>query len=731
MRLICLVTVLGIGSVLARNLSADEAATKDAEFFELQIRPLLVSHCLDCHGDRKQEAKLRLDSREALLAGGDSGPAIVLGDPEKSLLIAAVHYKADAAQMPPKGKLDDDKIDKLTRWVKTGAVWPVAAKSMRTETAAGEKAGMKVRPQDREFWSFRPVVQPALPAVKSEPIAKTSIDRFILAQLDAQNISLAQPAEKRQLIRRVTFDLTGLPPTPTEVAEFLADESPDAYEQLVDRLLTSPAFGERSGRLWLDVARFGEDQAHTFAARKYPQGYRYRDWVVQQMNADLPYDQFVKLQIAADLLAPEDKQQLPALGMFACGPVYYGDKNDLDQFADRVDVLTRGFLGLTVACARCHDHKFDPIPTSDYYALVGVFASTDYVEAPLVSPAEVEEAQKQLTEKELKMKEKDRPKKYPYAHALVDRAEARTMKVHVRGNPETLADDAPRQFLSVLSPDVPAPFRKGSGRLELAEAIANPQNPLTTRVVVNRIWQQHFGHGLVRTAGNFGALGEQPTHPELLDFLATQLIEQDWSLKAIHRQIVLSATYQQSATNIAANEIDPENRLWSRYPRRRLDVESWRDAMLSVADGLDRSVGGASRELAENGNRRRTVYGHVSRHELNPLLRLFDFPDPNITSDQRMTTTVPLQQLFVLNSEFMTNLAKDLSKQSEQLAPSDLSERISLLYERLYSRQPTSAELELGRRFVTSEAPLPDTQLSRWERYAQALLAANEFLYLD
>ncbi|QDU30240.1 Planctomycete cytochrome C [Anatilimnocola aggregata] len=733
MRAVCLSLVV-LGSLLAAQVaSAAEVAAKEAEFFELQIRPLLVSHCLDCHGDRKQEAKLRLDSREALLAGGDSGPAIVPGDPEKSLLIAAVHYKADAAQMPPKGKLDGDKIEKLTRWVKTGAIWPVAAESMmRTTVAAGDKAGMKIRPQDREFWSFRPVVKPALPIVKHETAAASAIDLFILAQLEAQKLGLAQPAEKRQLIRRVTFDLTGLPPTPSEVAAFIADESPDAYEQLVDRLLTSPRFGERSARLWLDVARFGEDQAHTFAARRYPQGYRYRDWVVQQLNADLPYDQFIKLQIAADLMAnPDDKQHLPALGMFACGPVYYGDKNDLDQFADRVDVLTRGFLGLTVACARCHDHKFDPIPTSDYYALVGVFASTDYVETPLVSPAEVEAAQKTLTEKELKMKEKDRPKKYPFAHALVDRSQPKTMKVHVRGNPETLAGDAPRQFLSILSPDEPTPFSQGSGRLELAEAIASPQNPLTARVMVNRLWQQHFGHGLVRTAGNFGALGEQPTHPELLDYLATELLAADWSLKAIHRQIVLSATYQQSANNPAANEVDPENRLWSRYPRRRLDVESWRDAMLSVADQLNLSLGGASQDLATNNNRRRTLYGHVSRHELNPLLRLFDFPDPNITSDQRMTTTVPLQQLFVLNSEFMTNLAKDVSKQAEALQPSDISERITLLYERLYSRQPTSSELELGRQFVSSEAPVPDTQLSRWERYAQALLAANEFLYLD
>jgi hypothetical protein len=733
MRLLFVAPLAIAAALCAATSQADEIAAKDAEFFEQQIRPLLVNHCLECHGDRKQEAKLRLDSREALLAGGESGPALVPGDPDKSLLIEALHYKGDSVQMPPKGKLDGEKIEKLTRWVKSGAVWPVVSKTaMRADPATDEKGKFKIRPQDREFWSFRPVSKPAVPEVPSAAFARDAIDSFILQKLNEQKTSPAVPADKRQLIRRVTFDLTGLPPSVEEVNAFVNDESPDAYERLIDRLLSSPRFGERSARLWLDVARFGEDQAHTFAARRYPQGYRYRDWLVQQFNADLPYDQFIKLQLAADLLAgPDEKQHLPALGMFACGPVYYGDKNDLDQYADRVDTLTRGFLGLTVACARCHDHKFDPIPTSDYYALVGVFASTDYAETPLVSAAEVEEAQKQLTEKEMKMKEKDRPKKYPYAHSLVDRSQPKTMKVHVRGNPETLADDAPRQFLTILSTDKPTPFENGSGRLELANAIADPQNPLTSRVMVNRLWQQHFGYGLVRTAGNFGALGEQPTHPELLDYLAATFVEQGWSLKEMHRLIVLSATYQQSATNPAALEADPENRLWSRYPRRRLDVESWRDAMLAVAGQLDASMLGPSKDLADNNNRRRTIYGMVSRHELNPLLRLFDFPDPNITSDQRLTTTVPLQQLFALNSEFMTNLAKEIARDAQSSSEADDSERIIQLYERLYSRQPTSSELEIGRRFVQNTEPTPDTQLSRWERYAQALLAANEFMYLD
>ena len=732
MRLSLLASFAIAAALCAATSRADEVAAKEAEFFEQQIRPLLVNHCLECHGDRKQEAKLRLDSREALLAGGESGPALVPGDPAKSLLIDALHYKGDSVQMPPKGKLDGEKIEKLTQWVKSGAVWPVVSKTaMRSESSTDEQGKFKIRPQDREFWSFRPVMKPPVPEVAS---AKTSgaIDQFIQQKLAAQNLTSAAPADKRQLLRRVTFDLTGLPPTVEEVNAFLSDEAPDAYERLVDRLLASPRFGERSARLWLDVARFGEDQAHTFAARRYPQGYRYRDWLVQQFNNDLPYDQFIKLQLAADLLAgPEERQHLPALGMFACGPVYYGDKNDLDQYADRVDTLTRGFLGLTVACARCHDHKFDPIPTSDYYALVGVFASTDYSEQPLVSPAEVEEAQKQLTEKEKQMKEKDRPKKYPFAHSLTDRSQPKTMKVHVRGNPDTLAEVAPRQFLSILSPEKPAPFQQGSGRLELANAIADPQNPLTARVMVNRLWQQHFGHGLVRTAGNFGALGEQPTHPELLDYLAATFVEQGWSVKEMHRQIVLSATYQQSSSNSTAAEADPENRLWSRYPRRRLDVESWRDGMLAVAGQLDSAMLGPSSDLSANNNRRRTIYGMVSRHELNPLLRLFDFPDPNITSDQRMTTTVPLQQLFVLNSEFMTNLAKDIARNAQAKSDADDSARIIDLYEKLYSRQPTSSELEIGRRFVQNTEPTPGTQLTRWERYAQALLAANEFMYLD
>jgi hypothetical protein len=481
------------------------------------------------------------------------------------------------------------------------------------------------------------------------------------------------------------------------------------------------------------VARYGEDQAHTFQARKYPNGYRYRDWLIRAFNDDMPYDQFIKEQIAADLLdEPDLRERLPALGFFALGPVYYGDPKKLDQLDDRIDTLTRGFLGLTVACARCHDHKFDPIPTKDYYALAGVFASTEYAEVPLVSQAVVDEAKGKLTDAD---KKKNVSPSYPFVHALKDATSPVSMKVHVRGNPETLGEDAPRHFLSILGGDDTA-FTKGSGRLELAEAIADPKNPLTARVMVNRVWQHHFGKGLVRTPSNFGTLGERPTHPELLDYLARHFIETGWSLKTLHREILLSATYQQSSRFDPENyQRDPDNKLLWRMNRRRLEVEAWRDAMLAVANNLDPKVGGPSLELATPDNRRRTLYALVSRHELNSLLRLFDFPDPNITNDERTVTTVPLQQLFVLNSEFMVRNAKALAARLNRQPDEDDAGRIRRAFLFLYGRAATEREMQLGLAFLADDSSPgqgdSESGLSRWEQYAQVLLSANEFLYVD
>jgi cytochrome c553 len=721
-------TILSLLVFTTAHVWAEERrdARGAAETFEKSVRPLLSANCFTCHGPEKQKGGLRLDSRQAMLTGGDSGPAIVPGHPEESLLIKAIHY-ADEPRMPPKGKLPADAIVALTAWIRQGASWPNTDTQVRAVSTSRQ---FKITAKDRAFWSFQPIADPAPPPVNNATWPKTAVDHFVLARLETNGLKPVEPADKRILIRRASFDLLGLPPTAEEVDAFVHDDAPDAFVKLVDRLLASPHYGERWARHWLDIARYGEDQAHTFQARKYPNGYRYRDWLIRAFNADMPYDRFAKEQIAADLLEePNPQDGLPALGFFALGPVYYGDPKKLDQLDDRIDTLTRGFLGLTVACARCHDHKFDPIPTKDYYALAGVFASTDYAEVPLVPRAVVEEANRKQAGGD---KKKTASPTYPVVHALKEAAKPVTMKVHIRGNPETLGDEASRHFLSILGGEG-KPFTKGSGRLELAEAIADPNNPLTARVMVNRIWQHHFGKGLVRTPSNFGALGERPTHPELLDYLAQRLIRTGWSIKALHREIMLSATYQQSSRFEPRNyERDPDNKLLWRMNRRRLEVEAWRDAMLAAADTLDPTVGGPSAELAP-ANRRRTLYAFVSRHELNSLLRLFDFPDPNITSGERTVTTVPLQQLFVLNSDFMVRNAKALAARLASRPDEDDAVRIRRAFQSLYGRLPTDRELQLGLGFLAEDLSGADdgSSLTRWEQYAQVLLSASEFLYVD
>lgn len=732
------VLVLSLRWLVPSAVAAEELARAPEadEFFEKSVRPLLAARCLECHGATEQSAGLRLDSRAAILAGGDTGPAIVPGKPEKSLLITAVHYGDDSPQMPPKGKLSEEQIAALTTWVKLGAPWPETKEKIRSTPA---DRALKITPEDRSFWAFQPIANPPVPVVKDQSWPRREIDSFILARLEAAGLSPSPPADKRTLIRRLTFDLLGLPPTPAEVEAFLTDESPDAFAKVVDRLLESPHYGERWARHWLDIARYGEDQAHTFEARKYPQGFRYRDWLIHAFNRDLPYDQLIKEQLAADLLPGDNKlERLPALGFFALGPVYYGDRKMLDQFDDRIDTLTRGLLGLTVACARCHDHKYDPISTEDYYGLAGVIASTEYVDLPLVSQEEIEAADKTLTDEERKKKVK--VKKYPHIHTLKDAETPTNLRVHIRGSADNLGDEVPRSYLSILSGDSIPQFTEGSGRRELAELIASPQNPLTARVMVNRIWKHHFGEGLVRTPSNFGALGERPTHPDLLDYLATRFITSGCSIKALHREIMLSAAYQQSSKlNSRHYEIDPQNRLLWRMNRRRLEVEAWRDAMLAVAGTLDAAIGGPSGDLADAGYRRRTLYGMVSRHQLNDLLRLFDFPDPNITSDSRPVTTVPLQQLFVLNSDFLLANAQALATRLAAECEGDDAERIRYAFALLYARQPSARELQLGldylagRNQTAAEPPSEangDT-LSRWEQYAQVLLSTNEFLYVD
>jgi hypothetical protein len=642
-----------------------------------------------------------------------------------------------------------------------------------------------VTQEQRSFWSFQPVREPAPPAVQDATWPRSALDRFILAKLEEHNLAPAPAADRSTWIRRAYFDLIGLPPSPSAVAGFLRDDSPDAFARVVDGLLASPHYGERWGRYWLDVARYGEDQAHSFQPRLYPNGYRYRDWVVRALNRDLPYDRFILEQIAGDLIDGHGRlDQLAALGFFACGPVYYGDAQRHDQYADRIDTLTRGFLGLTVACARCHDHKYDPIPTADYYALEGVFASSEYVEAPAAPQEQVdayknaqstiqnkdkeitafvkseadrlklkiegnalkqvermlpEEAKKKLAalRSDLEGLKKKAPPKYPVIHTLAEASSPKDMPLLIRGNPATPGAKITRHFLTVLGGDQ-TPFAKGSGRLDLAGAIARSDNPLTARVMVNRIWQHHFGRGLVATGSNFGLLGERPSHPALLDWLAHRFINSGWSIKALHREIMLSSTYRQSSRLDSSGEArDPGNILLWRMNRRRLDVEAWRDAILAVAGQLDTEVGGPSANLDLPSNHRRTLYAAISRHDLAWMLRLFDFPDPNITSGGRVDTIVPLQQLFVLNSEFMVSSARAvaarLSLPGHGTAVESDESRIGRAYLLLFGRQATEREVKLGLTYLRLADGTKKAQpnMTRWDRYAQALLATNEFLFVD
>jgi cytochrome c553 len=767
MKALTLLTVAILLVFAPARLRADEPSAADMEFFEKKVRPVLVAHCFKCHGDGKTRGGLSLASRDGMLKGGDSGPAIVVGDPAKSLLIQAVRYDGET-QMPPKQKLPDVAIADLTVWVQRGAAWPAGPAGADLIRANG----VPISAADRAFWSFRPIADPPLPAVKDKAWPRKSLDHFILAKLEARGLHPVRAADKHGLLRRATFDLTGLPPTPEEVEAFLRDDSPDAFTKVVDRLLASPPYGERWGRHWLDLARYGEDQAHSFQPRLFPYGYRYRDWVVKALNDDMPYDRFIIEQIAGDLLKSSDPlEHLPALGFFALGPHYYQDGAarklvEATELDDRIDTLTRGFLGLTVSCARCHDHKFDPISQGDYYSLAGVFQSTKYEEVALGPQDVVERYQKSQKEvrsceakikqflkaegkgqgekklsdgakqklagmrRELDQLKKAVPPAPPMVHTLSEGQPA-NMRIYLRGNPDREGDVVPRRFPRILAGDEPSPFTQGSGRLELARAIADPKNPLTARVFVNRVWQYHFGKGIVATPSNFGKLGARPTHPELLDHLAMRFLASGWSIKALHREILLSATYQLSCDRDEGNTAaDPANQLLWRMNRQRLDVEAWRDALLAASGELDGQIGGPSANLGDTGNKRRTLYGKISRHQLDGVLRLFDFPDPNITSDSRPVTIVPLQQLFVLNGEFMIARARSLAAKLATEEKDDTA-RIRKAFVRLYGRPASEREVQMGLAFLHAPEESAKDTLSRWEQYAQVLLSTNEFTFVD
>jgi len=892
--------LFGIIASLAAFSGAAAGASADVEAFEREIRPILVENCQSCHGPEKRKGNLRLDARAFLIEGGDLGPAIEPGEPGESLLIEAVKG-SDSLTMPPgkRKKLSARQIEALERWIAAGAVWPDhGGPAVATRKVAWAS-----------HWAFQPVADPSPPQTDRPDWVRNPIDAFVLARLKAEGLSPSAPADRRTLIRRLAYDLTGLPPSPEEVDAFEADPDPNAYEKLVDRLLASEHYGEHWARHWLDVARYSDTKGYVYAReeRFLVQSAAYRDWVVRAFNDDMPYDRFLLDQIAADQNEPDDPGALAALGFLTIGRRFLGVTPDVID--DRIDVVTRGTMGLTVACARCHDHKFDPIPTADYYSLYGVFQNcaerlsqigepeakdeafaaeltkrqqalrdglgagraeaskrarakiADYLmvqldlsavppegfdtvlgaddlipafarrwrdylakaakaDDPIFRPwrrfatldkadfaAQAAKATEELTapgapplnarvaaafttppatiqevaqrygalfaeidakwleaskaepppdadEEALRrvlyepnespcfvpdesivtiegffdsgevtklwnlQGEVDRwiinsPQAPPFAVAVVDRAEIREPRIFVRGNAANPGDEVPRRFLKVVAGPDAAPFTKGSGRLELAREIVDPENPLTARVWVNRIWSHHFGEGLVNTPSDFGVRSDPPSHPELLDWLARRLVAEGWRSKAIHRLILLSSTYQQrsngpeSAEALAtAQTKDPENRLLWRTNPHRLGFEEFRDTLLAVTGELDPRVGGRAAGLfGGSPNVRRTLYGLIDRQFLPGTLRVFDFANPDLHVPTRSETTVPQQALFAMNNPFFADRARALAA---QFASDDADASVRSLYRAIYQREPTSTQLDAARSFIASAASEPE-----------------------
>lgn len=757
----------------------NKSSPQDLEFFEKKVRPLLVERCYSCHSQDSKtlQGGLRVDSLKAMLEGGDSGPALVKKSPDESLLIQAIRFEPDADfQMPPKGRLPEKEIAILTEWIDRGAPYPVESQvSSSRKTINLDQA--------RKFWSFVPAKQHPLPKTKNTGWPKQRIDHFVLAGMEKNGLEPSPEANRSTWLRRVTFDLTGLPPTPAEVSDFLQDDSAEAYEKVVDRLLESPHYGERWGRVWLDLARYTDRNASWLESTG--QAHLYRDWIVQAMNDDVPYDEFIHRQLATDLMPETGPEDIAALGFLGLSPNYWKELKlppDIikvivaDEWEERIDTVSRSFLGLTVACARCHDHKFDAISMKDYYALAGVIASCRVYARPIVGETAFEPAKKakekvaQLEKKRAELaKKKPKPEKEllelatqinelkstphydaPLAPAIRDetlyvelngktpqsgtklvyKKEPRDLPLFVRGNPNRPGETVPRRFLSLFSDQKSfKAFGKNSGRLDLAKAITTDAASLTARVWVNRIWASHFGRGIVTTPSNFGQSGTRPSHPELLDDLAARLIAGGWKAKPLHREIVLSSTYRQtSKSNELQETVDPENRWLSKMNRIRLDVESWRDAMLLVSGELDRKIGGPSISLADTANRRRTIYGTIHRREMSMMLLTHDFPDPTSHSPMRVPTTTALQGLYALNGSMILARSSALADRTiKKQAPSD-RERIIDLYQSLFTRPPAEKEIQLGLRFLENSEN--KSRKDAWTEYAQVLLASNEFLFV-
>ncbi len=656
---------LRISVILSVLLFADSGhavADDRVDHFEKHVRPLFIRYCVECHGAKKQESGLRLDSREHVIVGTDNRDALVnTTAPLSSRLLQVIAWTEDDVQMPPEEPLPKAARRVLREWIQQGAVWPESS-----------DIGQSVDQESRwkKHWAFQPVRNPEPPG-PGHPI-----DAFIRHRLIESGIGQSKTASARILTRRVSFALTGLPPdiVDLEATAKLSDSASTAWlDDFTSQQLASPHFGERWSRYWLDVARYSDTKGYVFEEdRTYPDAWRYREWVITALNDDMPWDEFLIRQLAADRF-PDDQnpQALAAMGFLTLGRRFLNNIHDIID--DRIDVTTRGMMGITVACARCHEHKFDPVPTADYYSLYGVFDSSD------------------------------EPGGDPSPLRLVDRPQPREPVIFVRGKAGRRGNAVPRQFLTAFSNAESRPFTDGSGRLELAKAIASRDNPLTARVAVNRVWGHLFGRPLVDSPSDFGTQSHPPSHPELLDHLATWLMDHKWSIKGLIRYVVSSETWRQSSDWRAELEtIDPENRLLARMSKTRLDFEAHRDALLSASGRLSLTIGGESADItSEPFTTRRTVYAHIDRQNLPGVFRTFDFASPDTHAPKRFTTTVPQQALFQMNSPFVLSMAKAAVQESSE-RPDEI---IRQLYRRILQRNPTTDEIKVAEQFVATDVP--------------------------
>jgi hypothetical protein len=773
---ISLTGAISVGSFLVTTAGAE-----GIEFFESKVRPLLAENCYDCHSGDVSEAKahLLLDSSDGWKIGGESGPAIIPGRPDESLVMKAVGHQDPDLQMPPKYRLQDTEIETLRQWILAGAPDPRDSRGL-TRYA---KKGIDLE-EGRKFWAFKAPVARPVPSVKNLDWPNGAVDQFILAKIEAANLVPGPDAKRRTLLRRAYYDLIGIPPSPAQMDAFLADandaDSSDvAFAKVVDALLARPEVGERWGRHWLDVTRFAESSGGG-RSLMFPHAWRFRDYVIESFNRDKPYNELIREHLAGDLLPWQEEKErnehLVASGYLVLGAINYElqDKEllTMETIDEQVSAIGRTFLGMTLDCARCHDHKFDPIPTEDYYALAGIFGSTEslvpgnvssYTTQKLMTKVpqnvasyrkelaqlkraleDAEEAEGAEAEAEQLRAALDELKKNapnyadPVAMAVKESNATADGHVHIRGGVRNKGKQVPRGVLQVAVPahGVSAfDLSQGeSGRLQLADWIASDANPLTARVMVNRIWLHLMGQGIVRTPDNFGATGELPSHPELLDFLALRYMQMGWSTKAMIRELMLSRVYQLSS-NVPplqaqqALQEDPENRLFAHANRKRLQAEAIRDTMLVLSGNLDPTRGGRTiRKLSEYDlgysfdTRRRSVYVPWFRNSMLNLFQVFDAPNPNLVIGRRTETNLPTQALYLINSPFVREQAEQMAArmQAQDLAP-------TAAYDYVFGRPPSVREAAMTERFFQQSDDLTET----WKQFCQALFASIDFRYLD